>query len=189
MLVLWAAASMPRAAVATSAARAAASRACCVLRSPLVRRRALAVRGSGRMSRAQAYRAALVKCFFGSGSRAQAPVRRTGARKRRNASFAPQATGRAAPGSPACRRRRESREANLHRAERHGQRTSSGGLKELCRRAQGTSHSVRVLRILEGKKREQISAKKTGSPCSPNARPWTTTPSTLSPRRRRKRPP
>ena len=49
MLVLWAAASMPRAAVATSAARAAASRACGVLRSPLVRRRALAVRGSGRM--------------------------------------------------------------------------------------------------------------------------------------------
>ena len=66
---------MPRAAVATSAARAAASRACGVLRSPLVRRRALAVRGSGRMSRAQAYRAALLKCFFGSGSRAQAPVR------------------------------------------------------------------------------------------------------------------
>ena len=52
MLVLWAAASMPRAAVATSAARAAASRACGVLRSPLVRRRARAVRGSGRTSRA-----------------------------------------------------------------------------------------------------------------------------------------
>ena len=95
MLALWAAASMPRAAVATSAARAAASRACCVLRSPLVRRRALAVRGSGRMSRAQAYRAALLKCFFGSGSRAQAPVRCTGARKRRNASFATQSIGRA----------------------------------------------------------------------------------------------
>ena len=62
MLALWAAASMPRAAVATSAARAAASRACGVLRSPLVRRRTLAVRGSGRMSRTQAYRAALVKC-------------------------------------------------------------------------------------------------------------------------------
>ena len=44
---------------------------------------------------AQAYRAALVKCFFGSGSRAQASVRRTDARKRRNASFATQSIGRA----------------------------------------------------------------------------------------------
>ena len=134
MLALWRAASMPRAAVATSAARAAASRACGVLRSPLVRRRALAVRGSGRMSRAQAYprRAALVKCFCGLGGRAQAPVRRTGARKRRNASFATQRNqlGRAAP-APAC----GAREVNLQTAERHVQRTSFGNLNVLRRHA------------------------------------------------------
>ena len=135
MLVLWAAASMPRAAVATSAARAAASRACCVLRSPLVRRRALAVRGSGRMSRAQAYRAALVKCFFGSGSRAQAPVRRTGARKRRGACRSARLQRnqsiRAAPGPARVPAAGGARVRACKFAKRRVQRTSWGGVDVL----------------------------------------------------------